>query len=193
MDVTTTKLQHSSASLAGMTMNELRCLATRLRISHWENGIRLKKGKLIERISESFRREKTSTQLLPALFAAQRTREVAHADDPTCNQSITACQQSSTESLRKVIRRHYKFVRRRRQEKKMLYKRKLRNRCKALYEREGREKARVKYEQEGREKARIKYEQEGREQARSVYEEKGRVKARCSVGLLENPFRIKGI
>ena len=125
MDVTTTQLQYSPASLAGVTTNELRCLATRLRVNVWGNGIRLKKGKLIERISESSRRERTATQLLPSLFAAQKTRKVGEADDSAGNQSLTVrqqeCverQQSSTASLRKVVRRHYKFARRRRREKK---------------------------------------------------------------------------
>ena len=122
MDVTTTELKHSPGSLAGMTLDE---------------GIPLKKVTLIERISESSRRERSGTQLLPSLLAAQKTGKVREADDSAGNQSLTVrqqeClerQQSSTASLRKVIRRHYKFVRRRRQEKRMLYKLKLRDKGK---------------------------------------------------------------
>ena len=81
MDVATTELKHSPGSLAGMTTKELRCLATRKRVNVRGNGIFLKRWKLIERISESSRRERSGTQLLPSLFAAQKTRKVGEADD----------------------------------------------------------------------------------------------------------------
>ncbi len=50
MEVSSLDMKHSPGSLAGMTMDEVRCLATRLRISHWENGQRLKKDKLLHKI-----------------------------------------------------------------------------------------------------------------------------------------------
>ena len=116
----------------------LRCLAARKRVNVRGNGIHLKKGKLIERISESSRQERSGTKLFPSLLAAQKTSKVREADDSAGNQSLTVrqqeCverQQSSTASLRKVVRRHYKFGRRIRHEKQM-------------YEQDGRERAKVK-------------------------------------------------
>jgi hypothetical protein len=149
MDITTTELKHSPGSLAGMTTKELRCLATRKRVNVRGNGIFLKRGKLIERISDD------------------------SADNSARQQECVERQQSSTASLRKVVRRPYKFGRRKRHEKQM-YEQDGRERARGKYEQDGREKARVKCEQEGGEKARAKYVQEGR----SMNEDKGRVKAK---------------
>ena len=146
MDVTTTELKHDPGSLAGVTLDE---------------GIPLKKVTLIERISESHRRERIAMPSPPSLFVVQRTRKVLHTGDQARNKNLN------------VIRRHYKFGRRRRQEKQM-YKRAMREKARVKYEQDGRQKARVKCVQVRREKARAKYEQEGR----SMYKEKGREKRR---------------
>ena len=117
-----------------------------------DEGIPLKKVTLIERISERHRRER---------IVVQRTRKVLHTGDQARNKNLN------------VIRRHYKFCTRRRQEKQM-YKRAMREKARVKYEQDGRQKARVKCVQVRREKARAKYEQEGR----SMYKEKGREKRR---------------
>ena len=104
----------------------------------------IQKVTLIERISESLRRERISMQSPPSLFAFQRTRKVPHTGDQARNKNLN------------VIRRHYKFCTRRRQEKQ-------------TYKRAVREKARVKDEQDGRQKARVKCVQVRREKARAKY------------------------
>ncbi len=150
MEVSSADMKHSPGSLACMTMDEVRCLATRLRISHWENGQRLKKDKLIQKILGTHSRERYASQALPSLFAAQRQRQVQEPLECAMKlEEVSQAEQleshrSSTVDLRRVIQRHHKFARRRSREKRTLYKLKLRDRVKTLYQREGRVKAKFK-------------------------------------------------